>query len=110
MLIYTFGLGALFSFIYVVLQNKKKTHLAYKQTRSSLIFMLIASAVAATAVNILVVIAKIIDINLLWTFCNSGVIVLSVIASAILFKERLSRTNLIGCIVIVITLILISYT
>ena len=110
MLIYTFGIAAIFSFIYIILKNGRNTLAVYKQTKSSLIFLILAAAVAATAVNILVIIAKFIDINLLWTFCNSGVIVLSVIASAILFKEKLSRINLIGCAIIVVTLVLISYT
>lgn len=110
MLIYTFGLGSLLSFIYVAIKNKSKTPATLKQTRLSLLFMILAATVAATAINILVVIAKVIDINLLWTFCNSGVIVLSVILSAIIFKERLSRTNITGCIIIAIALVLISYT
>ena len=72
--------------------------------------MISAASVAATAVNILLIITEYIDITLLWTFCNSGVVVLSLIASAIFFKEKLSKLNLVGCAVIVATLVLISYT
>lgn len=110
MLIYTAFFAALFSFIFVIIKNGKGTARAFKQTKASLAFMLSAAAVAATAVNILLIITEYIDITLLWTFCNSGVVVLSLIASAVFFKEKLSRLNIIGCAVIVATLILISYT
>ena len=110
MLIYTAFFAALFSLIFVIAKNGRGTLGAFKQTKSSLAFMISAASVAATAVNILLIITKYIDITLLWTFCNSGVVVLSLIASAIFFKEKLSKLNLIGCTVIVATLILISYT
>ena len=110
MLIYSAFFAALFSLIFVIAKNGRGTLGAFKQTKSSLAFMISAASVAATAVNILLIITKYIDITLLWTFCNSGVVVLSLIASAIFFKEKLSKLNLVGCTVIVATLILISYT
>ena len=110
MLIYTSLFASIFSLVFVIAKNGKASAVAYKQTKSSLAFMISAAAVAATAVNILLIITEYIDITLLWTFCNSGVIVLSLIASAIFFKEKLSRLNLLGSAIIVVTLVLISYT
>ena len=108
MLIYTYLLTALFSLFFLVFQNKKEIGPVFKQTRGSFLFMVLAAVVAASAVNMLVFIAEFINVNLLWTFNNSGVLVFSVIASAIIFKEKMSRQNIIACAVIAVMLVVIS--
>jgi drug/metabolite transporter (DMT)-like permease len=109
MLIYTFLFSAIISFVFILLKNEKKPFSVYKQTKGSLIFMIAAALTAALAVNMLVLIAAYIDVNLLWTFNNSGVLVFSVIASAIFFKEKMSVKNIIGCIVIAAALVAVSF-
>ena len=108
MLIYTYLLTALFSLFFLVFQNKKEIGPVFKQTRGSFLFMVLAAVVAASAVNMLVFIAEFINVNLLWTFNSSGVLVFSVIASAIIFKEKMSRQNIIACAVIAVMLVVIS--
>ena len=56
----------------------------------------------------LVFISAFIDVNLLWTFNNSGVLVFSVIASAIIFKEKLTKSNMVACAIIAVMLAVIS--
>ena len=108
MLIYTFIFSSIASLLFLFIMNKKETPRLFLQTKASLIFMLSAATAAALAINMLVIIAEFIDVNLLWTFNNSGVLILSVLASAIFFKEKLTKSNLIGCAVISIALIAVS--
>ena len=49
-----------------------------------------------------------IDTTLVYTFDNAGVLLLSAVASAIFFKEKLSRSNVIGCIIMSLGLICMS--
>jgi drug/metabolite transporter (DMT)-like permease len=108
MLTYTFLIAGIFSFIFLLIKKKGEAFKSFKQTRSSFLFMLGAALSSGFAINMLIIIAKYIDVNLLWTFNNSGVLVLSVIASAIIFKEKLTATNIAACAVIALTLVAVS--
>ena len=108
MLIYTFGITSIINLIFLFAKNGKKTPRLFCIPRVSLIFLICAVLCSALAVNMLVLIASFVDVNLLWTFNNSGVLVFSVIASAIFFKERLSLSNIIGCTVIAVALVFVS--
>lgn len=109
MLIYTFVGGALFSLLILFATNKGGTGRLFLQTKGSLAFMIAAAICASLAINMLVVISKYVDVNLLWTYNNSGVLVLSVIASAIFFKEKITLMNAIGCAVIAVMLVLVNF-
>ena len=45
------------------------------------------------------------DPTIVYTFDNAGVLLLSAIASAVFFKEKLSKLNVIGCIIMSLGLI-----
>ena len=65
--------------------------------------------VAALAINLLVIILEIIESpTLLYTFDNAGVMLMSVLLSAIVFKEKLSKVNVIGCVIMCIGLVCMS--
>lgn len=104
----TFMGAAVISFIQLILKEKDDTFKAFKQTKKSLIFLLLTALVSALAINALVIALDGIDTTLVYTFDNAGVLLLSAIASAILFKEKLSKLNIVGCIVISIGLICMS--
>ena len=109
MIMYTFLIAGIFSFVFLLIKKRGKVFLSFKQTRSSFLFMLGAALSSGFAINMLVIIAKYIDVNLLWTFNNSGVLVLSVIASALIFKEKLTVTNIVACGAIAVTLVAVSF-
>lgn len=104
----TFIGAALISLIQLVVKEKKNTFKAFKQTKNSLIFLLLTALVSALAINALVIALDGIDTTLVYTFDNAGVLLLSAIASAVFFKEKLSKLNIIGCIIMSIGLICMS--
>ncbi|MBQ8859466.1 MAG: hypothetical protein IJ012_06750 [Clostridia bacterium] len=108
MLILTFGGAALFSLLLLVSSQKKAVLSVFRQTPLSFLFLLACVAVAATAANILVYVLQIVDPTLLYTFNNAGVLLLSVLASCLFFKEKLSRLNAVGCVLMCAALVCFS--
>ena len=104
----TFIGAAVISLIQLVIKERKNTLKAFKQTKLSLTFLLLTALVSALAINALVIALDGIDTTLVYTFDNAGVLLLSAIASAVFFKEKLSKLNVIGCIIMSIGLICMS--
>ena len=102
----TFIGAAVISLVQLVVKEKKNTLAAFKQTKLSLIFLLLTALVSALAINALVIALEgMEDPTIVYTFDNAGVLLLSAIASAVFFKEKLSKLNVIGCIIMSIGLI-----
>ena len=108
MVVVTFMGAALISLIQIIVKEKKNTVAAFRQTKMSLIYLLLTALVSALAINALVIALEGANATLVYTFDNAGVLLLSAIASAILFKEKLSKLNIIGCIIMSIGLICMS--
>ena len=108
LVIYTFIGAAIISAIQLAVTEKKRMPKAFVQNKKSLVYLLLASVVSAIAVNILVILVGVVDETLLYTFDNAGVMLLSAIASAVIFKDKLSRVNIIGCIVMTLALIMMG--
>ena len=104
----TFIGAAVISLVQLIVKEKKNTPKAFRQTKLSLIYLLLTALVSALAINALVIALDGIDTTLVYTFDNAGVLLLSAIASAILFKEKLSKLNIIGCIIMSIGLMCMS--
>ena len=109
MIAVTFVGAALISLVQLIVKEKKNTLQAFRQTKKSLIYLILTALVSALAINALVIaLAFGIDSTLVYTFDNAGVLLLSAIASAIFFKEKLSKINVIGCIIMSLGLICMS--
>ena len=108
MVVVTFIGAAVISLVQLVVKEKKNTIAAFKQTKLSLIFLLLTALVSALAINALVIALEGANATLVYTFDNAGVLLLSAIASAVFFKEKLSKLNIIGCIIMAIGLICMS--
>ena len=104
----TFIGAALISLVQLIVKEKKNTLKAFKQTKMSLTFLLLTALISALAINVLVIALDGTDTTLVYTFDNAGVLLLSAVASAIFFKEKLSRRNVIGCIIMSLGLIAMS--
>ena len=105
MVVVTFMGAALISLVQLIVKEKKNALKAFKQTKKSLAFLLLASAVSALAINALVIALEGVNETVVYTFDNAGVLMLSAIASAVFFKEKLSKLNVAGCLVISLGLI-----
>jgi len=100
----TFGLAATVCFVTLLLGEKKGTLRAFRQTKRSTVFLIACSLVVASAINLLVYILGLVDVTMLYTLDNAGVLLLSVLASCIFFKEKLSRLNIVGCAIMCVAL------
>jgi drug/metabolite transporter (DMT)-like permease len=105
MVILTFLIAATVAAIQLIFSEKKKTPAAFRQSKSSLIFLVSCAVISALAINLMVYIIQLVDVTVLYCFDNSGVMVLSVLASWLLFKERLLPINIIGCATMCLALV-----
>lgn len=96
MVITTFFVSGLVNTAILLIQKRKGFFSCFRQTKLSLTFLLICSAVAATAVNLLTVVLPLLDTAIFFSFKNSGILIFSIIGSFIIFKEKISLTNMIG--------------
>lgn len=104
----TYLIAAFASFI-IFLVKEKGSLKGFKQTKASLVYLLVCSVVVALAINVLTLLIHLMDdLTALYTFDNAGTLLLSVICSIVFFRERPSVTNLIGCGVMCGALVMIS--
>ena len=108
MIAITFIGAALISLVRIIATEKKKTPDAFRQTKSSLLFLLLCSLVSALAINVLVFIIPLVNVAVLYSFDNGGVLLLSALLSHIFFKEKLTALNVAGCLIISLGLALMS--
>ena len=108
MIAVTFIGAALISLIRIVVTEKRKTPDVFRQTKGSLIYLLLCSLISALAINALVFIIPMVNVAVLYSFDNGGVLLLSALLSQIFFKEKLTALNVTGCITISIGLALMS--
>lgn len=108
MVVITFIGAAVISLVQLLIKERGNTLKAFKQTKLSLTFLLLSAIVSALAVNALVIALQGVNETVVYTFDNAGVLLLSAIASAVFFKEKLSKLNVVGCIVISIGLMCMS--
>ena len=104
----TYGVAVLVSLLQMLLREKKELPRAFRQSRLSLSFLLICSLITAFAINVLVYVLPLVDVTLLYTFQNAGVMLLSVLASCVFLKERLSPVNIVGGVLMCGSLVMVS--
>ncbi len=105
MIMLTFGTSALLNALMGVFQRKKQFFLDFKQSKRSFLYLVLCSLATAAAINLLVFIMPLIDITVLYTFDNAGVLLFSVLCSFFFLKEKLSPMNLIGCVLMAVGLV-----
>lgn len=98
----------LISGFFLLLRSPKNFFSAMAQSKKSFIYLLSCSVIIALAINLMVYILPLLNITVLYTFNNAGVLLLSVLFSCIFFKEKLSVLNWIGCTAMCLALIGIS--
>ena len=105
----TYGVAVAASLVTLLLREKKGTLRAFRQTKRSLIYLITCSLAVASAINLLVFLLELMqDATLLFTFENAGVMLLSVLASCVLFRDRLSAVNIVGCALMAASLVAVA--
>ena len=105
MIITTFLAAAVISFIIGIVKERGGFFSCFKQSRGSMIFLAATSVVFALAINLIVIIIPHFDTTILYTIDNSSVLIMSVLISWIFFKEKLTRLNVVGILIMCAALV-----
>lgn len=109
MIVITFVSSALISLISLVFNRKKDTLKAFSMPAKAWGNAIGAGIVAALAVvQLMILINRVESLAVFYTIENGMVLVLTVVMSAILFKEKLNRNVIIGIVMSVVSLALLS--
>ena len=105
LIIVTFSIGAAVSIIKLIAGGKRQ-HNPFRMSLKAGINLLIYAFSAAFAINSLVIIMLLdINVGVLLAIQNAGVMLLSVVFSLVFFKEKMSKINVIGCVIMTIGLV-----
>lgn len=109
MIVVTFLSSALISLISLIVSRKKDTLQAFRMSGKAWGSAVGAGIVAALAVvQLMILINRVDSLSVFYTIENGMVLVMTVIFSAILFKEKINRNVVIGIVMSVISLALLS--
>ena len=105
----TFFGSMLFSALYVLYQKRGSFGKTFRQTKKSGFYLASCAFVSACAVSFMVrLIAMVGNVTVLYTFDNTGVLLVSVILSWLFLKEKLTAKNVVGCTLMCAALIGVS--
>ncbi|MBQ2977729.1 MAG: EamA family transporter [Clostridia bacterium] len=108
MIMLTFlGMAVLYA-IMLGAKNPKALIQGFKIPRKPLIYLFICCLSATLACHMMVYMLNIMDATILFSVSNGGILVLSVLYSFIIFKEKLSRNQIIGMIMAGTSLLVLS--
>lgn len=109
MIVITFLSTAIISLISLAIRRKGSTLQAFSMNKKAWGSALGAGAVAALAVvQLMILLGRVKQISVFYTIENGMILVLTVVFSAILFKEKISRKAAVGIALSVISLALLS--
>ncbi|MBQ3708399.1 MAG: EamA family transporter [Clostridia bacterium] len=108
MIIVTFGSSAVLALLLLILQAKGETPRAFRQTPRSALFALAASVSACAAINLLMHALSLINVAVLYTLNNGGVLIVSVLWSVLILREKLGRFKVIGLILAIAAVFALS--
>lgn len=109
MAIISYLVAALLSAVLLLIREKRDFLPAFRQTKGSLLFLLLGSAMITLAINILGILLGLVNVTVLYTMNNAGVFILSVLFSWAFFKEKLTRLNVIGIVLVCIGLVGVAF-
>lgn len=109
MIILTFLPSALIGLLIVFSKAKKDTPACFRQTRLSALHLILCCISATAAINLLVYIMSLVDVAVLFTVENGGVLIMSALYAAFLFKEKLTLPKIIGLAIAVVSMVLLGY-
>ena len=109
MIILTFLPSAIMGGMIVCSKAKKNALACFKQTPKSTLHLILCCISATVAINLLVYIMSLVDVAVLFTVENGGVLVMSALYATFLFKEKLSLPKMIGLVIAVISMVLLGY-
>ncbi|MBQ2968211.1 MAG: hypothetical protein IJE10_08855 [Clostridia bacterium] len=109
MIIVTYFCLALFSFLFMLFKNRGQLQ-SFKQTKKSVLFLIIASSVGTFAQKLMLYLVGPggVQEGILYTFDNGGAMILSIVYSFCIFKERLTKIQIFSLLMALAALIALS--
>jgi len=98
MVIICFGGMAVVSFVQLFIKEKKGALAAFKMGKKAVLPLIVCLISAALAINGIMYVMPFVDITMLYTVDNGGVMVLSAIYSFAFFHEKLTPCKVVGLI------------
>ena len=109
MIILTFLPSAVMGFAFVLKKCKKEALSCFQQTKRSTLHLILCCISATVAINLLVYIMTLVDVAILFTVENGGVLIMSAVYASLLFKEKITCPKLIGLAIAVVSMALLGY-
>ena len=110
MVIITFGVMGLIALVQLAVKEKNQLPDAFKMGKSAVLPMLLCFVVAATAINVYMLLIPLLGnvVTILYTVDNGGVFVLSAVYSVVFFKEKIDVFKLIGMVLAVLSIVALA--
>ena len=108
MIIVTFLFTALLGFAMLLAKRGRGRLAAFRQTKGSALCMLLCCISAAAALNLLMYVMQLVNVPVLYTVENGGVLVLSVVFAVFLFKEKITPFKAVGLLLALSSLVMLS--
>ena len=91
-----------------IARDKKALLDGFKMKKEPLMYLLLCCICATIAVHLVLYVLTLVDATVLYTIDNGGVLVLSVLYSRILFKEKLSPAQIAGIVLATVSIVMLS--
>ena len=108
MIITTFFVSALLGLLLLAVQAKKDTLSAFLTGWKAALWALLASASACAAVNLLMYVLSLVNVAVLYAMDNGGVLIVSVLWSAVILKEKLGGKKIVGLVLSIAAIVALS--
>ena len=110
MVIISYGLMGVIALIQLLFKEKKDTPKAFCFNKKSALYLTLFLIISGLAVNVLVLLLNLIDVTVLYTVDNGGVMMLSALYSITLFKEKATPLKIVGIVVAIASLCTLGYS
>ena len=104
----TFIGAAAIALVLLLIKKPNQLRDVFRQNVKSGLYLLVSSFASAFAILGLVYVLRFVNVTVLYTWQNAGILLISMLASCVLLKEKISVKNLLGCFGMSIMLVLFS--
>jgi len=108
MIILTYLVMSLLYALWQGIRNREELLRSFRIGRQPLIFLLLCCVSATAAAHLMLYLLTQVEAPILYTIDNGGVLVLSVLYSAILFHEKLNAPQIAGILLSAASIIMLS--
>lgn len=109
MIVLTFLGMAILSALWQLIRDKSVLATGFKMSKRSLVYLLACCLSATLACHMVLYVLTLVDATVLFTIDNGGVLVLSVLYSCLLFKEKLTPVQIAGIVLATGSIVMLSF-